>query len=195
MNHTLKQALLITAIGGALTACKKDDPKPPTGGGGGPINEQELITTVKLFFTNADSSDQREWIWRDLDGDGGNPPVITTVSLAANTAYAVRIEVLDESNPNDVEDITEEIEEEADEHQFFFIVTDANTNIVYTDQDNDGNPLGLATLWTLGNAANGSVTVILRHELDKGAAGVSAGDITNAGGDTDVEITFPLIIE
>jgi len=195
MNHTLKQALLITALGGALTACKKDDPKPPTGGGGGPINEQELITTVKLFFTNADSSDQREWIWRDLDGDGGNPPVITTVPLAANTAYAVRIEVLDESNPNDIEDITEEIEEEADEHQFFFIVTDANANIVYTDQDDDGNPLGLETLWTLGNSASGTVTVILRHELDKDAPGVSAGDITNAGGDTDVEITFPLIIE
>jgi hypothetical protein len=194
MNRILKNALLAVALCGALTACKKDDPKPPTGTPT-PPNEQELITTVKLYFTSADGLDEREWQWQDLDGDGGNAPVITTVPLAANTVYAVRIEVLDESNPNDVEDITEEIEEEADEHQFFFIVTNANASIVYTDQDDDGNPLGLETLWTLGNASNGTVTVILRHELDKYAPGVSAGDITNAGGDTDIEVTFPLILE
>jgi hypothetical protein len=39
------------------------------------------------------------------------------------------------------------------------------------------------------------VVVTLRHEPDKGAAGVSGGDITNAGGDTDIEVTFPVVIE
>lgn len=194
MNHTLKNALFAAALGGALTACKKDDPTPPTGGAP-PPNEQEVITTLKLHFTSPDSTDQREWIWRDLDGDGGNAPVITTVPLAANSTYLVRMEVLDESNPNDVEDITEEILEEDAEHQFFFIVTDANATIQYTDQDGNGNPLGVASLWSLGVASNGSVTVILRHELDKDAPGVSTGDITNAGGDTDIEVSFPLILE
>jgi len=193
MNHSLKNALLVAALGGAFTACKKDDdtPTPPPP----PVNQVELITSVKLFFTSPDSTDQREWSWRDVDGDGGNAPVITAVPLAANAVYAVRVEVLDESNPNDVEDITEEILLEDDEHQFFFIVTGANATIQYTDQDGNGNPLGVQTLWTLGAVSNGDVTVILRHELDKGAPGVNAGDITNAGGDTDIEISFPVVLE
>jgi hypothetical protein len=194
MNQTLKNAILVAALGGALTACKKDEETPPTPPAP-PVNEQELITTVKLFFTSPDSTDLREWIWRDLDGDGGNAPVITSEALAANSTYTVRIEVLDESNPNDVEDITAEILEEDAEHQFFFIVTDANASVQYTDQDGNGNPVGLQTLWSLGAASNGSMTVILRHEPAKDAPGVSAGDITNAGGETDVEIAFPLLIE
>ncbi len=194
MNHTLKNALFIAALGGALTACRKDDddsPTPPAP----PVNEQELITTVNMIFTSPDSTDQREWSWRDLDGDGGNVPVITTEPLAANASYALRIEVLDESNMSAVEDITEEILAEDAEHQFFFITTGTNATIQYTDQDGNGNPVGVASLWTLGMASTGTATVVLRHEPDKGAAGVSAGDITNAGGDTDIEVEFPFVIE
>lgn len=195
MNQSLRSLILLTALGGALTSCKKDDPKPPTGGGGGPVNEQELITTLNVYFTSPDSADQRQWTWRDLDGDGGNAPVITTEALAPNSTYLVRIEVLDESNPNNVEDITEEILEEDEEHQFFFVVTGANATAQYTDQDGNGDPIGVSSLWTLGMTSTGTVTVILRHELDKGGAGVSAGDVTNAGGDTDIEVEFPLVIE
>ena len=36
---------------------------------------------------------------------------------------------------------------------------------------------------------------MLRHEPDKSAAGVSSGDITNAGGETDIEVSFNVIIE
>jgi hypothetical protein len=35
----------------------------------------------------------------------------------------------------------------------------------------------------------------LRHLLNKNAAGVSTGDITNAGGSTDAEVTFPIVVE
>ena len=46
---------------------------------------------------------------------------------------------------------------------------------------------------TTGSMANPSatMTVILRHEPNKAGAGVSDGDITNAGGETDIEVTFP----
>ena len=46
---------------------------------------------------------------------------------------------------------------------------------------------------TTGSMSNpsASMTVILRHEPDKAGAGVSDGDITNAGGETDIEVTFP----
>ena len=37
---------------------------------------------------------------------------------------------------------------------------------------------------------HGQFTVTLRHEPDKSAQGVSAGDITNAGGETDIEVSL-----
>lgn len=190
----MKRLLLIMLLIGTIAACKKEDPvQPPPGGG--PVNESELITTLRLHFTSLDSSDQREWVWRDLDGEGGDPPVITTEPLGADVIYTVRIEVLDESDMDDVEDITAEIVEEDAEHQFFFISTGVNATIQYTDQDVNGDPVGVQSLWSLGAASSGTVDVILRHEPNKDAPGVSDGDITNAGGDTDVEVNFPLVIE
>ena len=67
--------------------------------------------------------------------------------------------------------------------------------VTYADADGNGRPVGLTSIWTVGAASNGTITVTLRHEPDKGAAGVSAGDITNAGGETDIEVTFPLVID
>ena len=56
-------------------------------------------------------------------------------------------------------------------------------------------PLGLSFEVTTGNTANETFTFVLRHEPDKSAAGVSSGDITNAGGETDIEVSFDVIIE
>ncbi|MCB0763865.1 MAG: type 1 periplasmic binding fold superfamily protein, partial [Flavobacteriales bacterium] len=65
----------------------------------------------------------------------------------------------------------------------------------YDDMDANMLPIGLESMWTIGAASNGTVIVTLRHEPDKTATGVSSGDITNAGGETDIEVTFPLVIE
>ena len=46
----------------------------------------------------------------------------------------------------------------------------------------------IARVWI--KPGNGTITVILRHEPDKDASGVSNGDITNAGGETDIEVVF-----
>ena len=56
--------------------------------------------------------------------------------------------------------------------------------------DANGNPIGLLTTVTTEEPGNGTITVILRHEPDKFALGVSNGDITNAGGETDIEVVF-----
>lgn len=193
----LRNFFLAGLAAGCLVACKKEDPVTPSPGGPPPPppNEQELITTVRLTFVSLDGTEQKEWLWRDLDGDGGNPPEITADILTTGTTYNVSIQVLDESDPADVEDITEEIEEEDDEHQFFFLVNGVDATITYADADGNGNPLGLSTVWVCGAPGLGTLTLVLRHELDKDAPGVSAGDITNAGGDTDVEIVFPFRIQ
>jgi hypothetical protein len=55
--------------------------------------------------------------------------------------------------------------------------------------------LGIVNLAISGAASTGTLGVILRHQLDKNAAGVADGDITNAGGDTDIEVVFPVTIQ
>ena len=65
----------------------------------------------------------------------------------------------------------------------------------HNDSDANGDPLGLEMTATTGDASAGDVTVILRHEPDKDAEGVADGDVTNAGGETDVEVTFDADVE
>ena len=183
-------ALIATAM---ITACKKDkdDVVTPTTP---PVNEEELITTLRLHFHSTGGSEHKHFLFRDLDGVGGNAPVIMADTLSADSTYLVEIEALNESvSPSDT--ITTEIEEEGDVHQFFYQVSGANANVTYADTDADGNPIGLESMWMIGAASNGTVLVTLRHEPDKTAAGVTSGDITNAGGETDIEVSFPLVVE
>jgi hypothetical protein len=188
---TLKNILLVGVIFSSLvlSGCKDhDDPEP--------VNEEELITTVKLIFTEADNAGATPltFVWKDLDGSGSAAPEIDDIALKANTAYTMKLELLDESK-NPAGNITEEVEEEAGEHQFFFDVEGLTISIAYSDEDGDGNPVGLDNDITTGAAGTGSLTVTLRHEPDKSAAGVSAGDIANAGGETDIQVTFDVSLQ
>lgn len=160
-----------------------------------PENEEELITTVRLTFTEGGSSFVAEW--KDLDGDGANAPVVDDITLEAGKTYAVTLDLLNESE-TPAESITTEIEEEAEEHQFFFVVGgDLALTAVYDDEDSDGKPVGLKNTFTTGDASTGTLTIILRHEADKAGIGVSDGDVTNAGGETDIETVpaFSVVIE
>lgn len=191
MYSMLKPTLLFSLLILALAGCEKDDDPGPTPI---PVNESELITTVILKFTDPELSESFELRWRDLDGDGGNAPVITTVALPAARAFSLSVRLLNES-VSPAEEHTGEIQSEANEHQFFFDVQTADLNISYADQDGNGKPLGLLNLAISGVASTGSLKVTLRHEPDKAAVGVSDGDISNAGGDTDIEVVFPLVLE
>lgn len=189
LQHTLIAGL---ALAMTITGCKKDDDDPIAPAP--PANEEELITTLRLHFHSANDVEHKIFSFVDEDGDGGAAPVITTEALSADSIYAVEIEVLNESvEPAD--DISVEIEEEGAAHQFFFRPNGVAVTTVYADTDVNGRPIGLRSTWTLGSAGSGTVTVTLRHEPDKNAAGVSMGDITNAGGETDIEVVFPCVVE
>jgi hypothetical protein len=161
-----------------------------------PINEEELITTVKLTFKKWDdfgqpTGDPISFTWRDEDASGN--PDIDEILLDAHSTYTLNLTILDESK-TPVADVTEEIILEAAEHQFFFSITGPEMVIEYHDSDRNGKPVGLENFATIEHESSGSLTVILRHEPDKSAAGVMEGDLTNAGGDTDIEAVFPLTI-
>ena len=171
-----------------LTSCDKDDPIIP--------NEEELITTIifKLDPGNIDASIVT-LSFVDLDGDGDMAPTITMDgTLHANTVYSGSIELLNETE-SPAQNITEEVLAEDEDHQFFFQSTLDNLVITYADQDADGNPVGLSTTLSTGAAGSGSLTITLKHEPVKGADGVSEGDITNAQGDTDIQVIFPIDVQ
>lgn len=170
-----------------FSSCEKDDPIIP--------NEEELITTLIYTLTPVGGGDVKTFSFQDIDGDGGSLPIISNDTLEANTTYNGVLRLLNESE-SPAEEITEEIEEEKEDHQFFFVPTTASTAVVtYSDQDADGNPVGLLSQLTTQAASMGKITIILRHEPNKLGANVANGDLTNAGGETDIEVTFDLVIE
>src|SRR5690606_19417163 len=107
--------------------------------------------------------------------------------LKAGKEYRALMELLNET-ATPVEDITEEIAAEADDHLFCFSVN-GDITIRYEDEDSNGLPIGLVTTWVPGSAGSASVTILLRHQHDT-KTGTCPG-----GGETDVEVTFELVIE
>ncbi len=156
-----------------ISGCKPDEPGP---------DEEEVITTLTLTFTNAATSAITTATFKDPDGDGGNPPTqFDEIVLAANSTYNVAITLLNESE-SPVEDVTEEIEEEDNEHFFCFEASGANVTITRTDTDGTYE-VGLKSRWETGAASEGKVKVTLKHQ-----PGVKNG--TCAPGETDIEVDF-----
>lgn len=184
MNKNLFKVAFLAATA-LFISCDDDDPVV--------INEEETITTVIYELENvADANDVVTLTYVDTDADGPIAPT-TTVSgpLTAGATYEGDIEFLDETDPNDVEDITEEVEEEDDEHEVFYVVSTADVTIVKNDVDGDGNPLGLETTATVGSTTGtGTLTIVLRHEPMKPNTGLA-----DAGGETDVEAVFNIDVQ
>jgi hypothetical protein len=178
--------LFSTIIAMTLTSCSSNDPEI--------INEEELITTLRVTLTPQGGGTAVTLQLQDLDGDGPNTPV-TTVSgpLLANKTYTGVTQVLNEA-VSPTEDITLEVKEEGDEHQFFYTFSNSNATATYTDQDKNNRPIGITFNLTTTNVGIVAMTVTLRHEPNKTAVGVSTGNITNAGGETDVQATFNLTV-
>jgi hypothetical protein len=180
-------AFVIAAIS---TGCKKDketvpDPEEPA-------NETEVMTTFKLVLVDsANTSNMVTAVFRDPDGDGGKPAVqFDSIKLAPNKTYFASVLILDETKVP-VDTISNEIEEEGDDHMFFYTPTGVNETITLIDKDNHKPtplPIGLKTRWKTGTASTGTTKIVLRHQ-----PGVKNG--TYAPGVTDIDISFHTIIK
>jgi hypothetical protein len=169
-----------------VTASCKDDNKTPE-----PVNEEEVITTltVKLTPTTGTAIELKSF---DDDGDGPNSPALAVSSaLAANTVYSGTIELLNELE-SPAENITDEVNEESDEHQFVF-TTNGLSDVVIDNlnTDTNGMPLGSTFDLTTGAAGSGTITFTLRHEPTK----PNDGTLAEVGGDTDIEATFDVVVQ
>ena len=172
-----------------LTSCSSDDDSTPP-----PVNEEEVIMTLTLTLTPATggSGPQVTMTSRDADGDGPNPPVVTVSGpLTFGTVYSGVVVVLNETE-TPPENITEEVIEEDEEHQFFFFNSGGlDVTVTYNDQDGNGNPLGVLTQVDASGVSSGNLRVVLRHEPNK----PNDGTLADAGGETDIDVTFPVTVQ
>ena len=180
-----KSFLALLAMSLAFS-CEKDDPVIP--------NEQEVITTFKYTLTPEGGGTSVLLSFKDLDGEGGNKPEVKAGTLASNKKYKGTITLFNEQ-ASPVEDITAEIREEKEDHQFFWQTTVVGLSIAYADKDDNGKPIGLNSVLTTTKPGKGTLTLTLRHKPNKSARGASDGDSTNAGGETDIEVTFQVNVK
>lgn len=171
-------ALFLFAI--TLTACSSDDDNPTV------INEEETITTVRLTVLESGATTPEVYIWTESNQDA--------ITLSANAEYNFKIEFLDESNPSDVENITEEVIAEKDEHFVFYETTVNGLSFVNASDDtidSDNIGINISTDWSSTDAATGIVRAFLIHEPTT-KTGDSRDDF---GGETDIEVSFDVTIQ
>lgn len=168
----------------AFTACKDNEIKPENK----PSNETELITTLIVEMTDSSNNTSNHFVFRDLDGDGGNAPSsFDSILLNANSTYSCKLIVLDESQSKS-DTISQEIFDERDDHLFVFTKEQIDADIYITDKDNNNLPVGLMSKWYSKTTSSGFVTITLKHQPD----------IKNGSallGETDVEVKFPCRIK
>lgn len=159
-----------------------------------PDDENELITTVQLNFMESGSTAAQTFTFRDIDGDGGNPPsVFEKITLKPNTTYTLTVDLKDESK-TPAEDITKEVKEEADEHLFVFTPSPASLlTYTYGDQDSRNFPIGLTGTAKTGAAGTGKLKVVLRHQPPMNGNAVKNG--TPGPGSDDVNLDFDLEVK
>ena len=175
-------------------------------------HEHEVITTVQLSFAPQSGDAAMTYTWADAES-GGNP-AIDSIVLMNGEAYDVSVSFLNELE-DPAEDITQEIADEADEHQVFFTgsgvqgpATGTNAAALvehtYSDADDNGLPLGLENALSTLGTGSADLTLTLRHmppedgsavKVDGLAESVALDGFGAIGGDNDVQVTFPIDVQ
>lgn len=195
-NLTKLPIYLFAILAMGFASCESDDPEEE--------NDGEVITDVILNFQELNASGAPIGLvtsFKASDPQGievGSSPTIQNVTLTRGKTYRMTIVV---SNEIEKEDITKEILEEADKHQFYFLGTAVTGNIVtITYNDPSGKLIGLqnrAVVSSSPGTNNAQLRVVLRHDLDKnfpGATNPNFANFVQAGGESDLDITFPVVI-
>ena len=169
--------LLLTSI----CSCHPDDPEP--------VNEEEVITTIRITLTPEEGTRPVNLLFFDADGEQGSiqPEITVSGALQAAMTYSAVI-ILKNETANPPIDVSAEISEESDDHLFCF-TSGSNISIEYADDDHNGRPIGLESVWETGDPGAASVTVVLRHQ-----PGTKTGECPGSG-ETDAEVTFNVAIE
>lgn len=182
-NRFFGAATALALLAG-VSAC--DDPTGPVD------NEQELITDVTITLTPVGGGTAMVSTIADPDGPGPLSPTAQTaaLTLTPGMTYDGMIQFFDRSDPADVEDITAEVEEEADEHRVFYTLAGLTGVTVpddSLDEDSMGSPLGLSfqVVVESGASGTGTIRVVLSHYDD-----APKGDGSTPSDETDADVSF-----
>ena len=176
---------LVLAIG--LLACNGEDENIETA-------DKRLITDITFVLGTSGGNPDVVMTYSDPDGLGGSDPVVTGGTLVANTIYFGTLDMTNNAQSPPL-DVDEDINSNKEDNQVFFSVSGIDLSINYADADGNGNPIGLFTALMSGGPGTGSITISVQRGLNKFGTGVSDGNIANAGGTTDVQVTFPVSIQ
>ncbi len=175
-------ASVLAAASLAITAAACGESSTAPGG------EQELISRVTLTLTPQAGGAPLTAYIDDPDGNGPQSPTaqVGTLALQAGATYTGTI-LFENRLETPPENITEEVEEEADEHRVYYTVSGAGVTVTTLDTDSQGRPLGLSYRVVAGaTAGTGQLRVVLCHYDDAPKVGSS----TSCQGDTDIDVIF-----
>jgi hypothetical protein len=182
MKNHLKTLLVLSLVSFAA-ACEDDHDDHD--------HDQELITKVVLTLTPQGGGTAVTATWSDADGAGGNAPVISGMQLVKGVTYNGTVSVLDESK-SPVFDVTEEVLEEAEEHQFFYTFTPSgNVTVSILDQDANNRPLGVQFRFAVSASAPNSLTLNVKLSHFDNPADKNG---TTPSDENDVNVDFPVTL-
>jgi len=100
-----------------LISCTKKEPVS--------INEEEVIDRVVVELTNSNTNAKTTHTWNEGDTS-------LAISLVKGERYTASVYFYNATDPSDIEDITEEVREEADEHFVFYEIASDNQLAITT---------------------------------------------------------------
>ena len=198
LNLYAKGLLVVIGFAAVITSCSKEDPVKE--------DAPELITEAVLTF-NPTTGGGTTVVVTATDPDGEGVQDISAdgpINLQAGVQYVLTIELhntlagIGQPGYN----ITDEVEEEGEEHLFLFSWTgpvfqiptgDGNIDnradaVSYADLDDGGLPVGLITTWTTaGSAGAGTFRILLKHQ-----PGLKTSTSGSTIGETDLDLTFTI---
>lgn len=184
----LKFIALYILVVASIFSCSSDDSTPKV------INQEEVITDVSLSFSNEAGE---VFIYSFTDPQyRAEDYVAPVISLESGKTYQVEANFYNISNPEEPELLTEEIQEERDDHFLTYDFTEVHVDLSRTDgplsTDSDGVQIGLSTQWIAGEAGNGTLILKLIHQATEKITTPAEGSFT--GGETDVQVIFEIEI-
>ncbi|MEM9461267.1 MAG: hypothetical protein AAGF11_44295 [Myxococcota bacterium] len=183
-------------------------------------HETEVFTTVRLNFTPQSGGAAVIAMFIDPDGDGGMSGSADALVLAVDETYDLRLEFLNELE-EPIEDVTLEIQEEAEEHQVFIrgtavegpaTMTNPDALVVHAYADTELSyganavgedlPVGLANTIATRAPGTGTFAVMLRHLPELNGEPRKEPDLASVmasgealPGEVDVDVEFELTVQ
>ena len=195
-NIYLKATLLSSVL--LFISCDKDDTPDAE-------NEMEVFTKAVIVVTNLSDNSSVTYEFEVEEHDHEHGVLVqnqegddhgdhTEIELESDSEYKFEITFLNDSDPNNVIDMTEEVIEEKDEHIVFYELIGDGISYESTSDDildSEDYALNLVTKWTTTAATVVDVKAYLIHQP------TSKTETTrdDFGGATDVEIEFEAHVE